>query len=95
MTVWIFKPSKTWAAGPINKTAIYTPKDEKYLADKAAVNQSYQAGVGIWANVVQPHSQQSGQSKDPEPIDPPTEIPDMNEAERIWKALVDSARGNG
>lgn len=75
-------------------TAIYTPKDDRYLADKAAVNQVYQqAAQGVWPNIAKPHPQQSGQSKDPEP--PATEIPDMDEAERIWKAIVDAARGNG
>lgn len=80
-----------WYGDGIIRTAIYTPRDEKYLASKV----SMKALPGIWANIAQPHQQQSGQTKDPEPIEAPTEIPDMDEAERIWKALVDSARGNG
>ena len=67
----------------LSKTAIYTDKDEKYLADKAMVNRALanqqQVGISI--------------EKHPEPFEAATEVPDPVEAERIWKAIVDAARG--
>ena len=79
MTVWVFKP--------ISKTAIYTDKDDKFLINKGKIDQAYNTTYNPLTD--------AGSLPAPtqEPFDPPAEVPDMAEAERIWKALVDAAQG--